>query len=38
MVRTTLSRVGFLLRDQSTRAGKLTNAALYVLNIAFVMA
>jgi voltage-gated potassium channel len=38
MFQRVLSRVGFLLRDRSTRAGKLTNATLYVLNIAFVTA
>lgn len=38
MSQVTLDRIGFLLRDQQTRAGRLTNATLYVLNIAFVLA
>jgi voltage-gated potassium channel len=38
MFQRVLSRVGFLLRDRSTLAGRLTNATLYVLNTAFVAA
>jgi voltage-gated potassium channel len=37
MVRHLLERAGFLLRDRETRAGRLTNAALYVLNTAFIL-
>lgn len=31
-----MGKLGFLLRDQETRAGRLTNATLYVLNTAFI--
>ncbi len=37
MVATVLDRLGFLLRDRETRAGRLTNAALYVLNTVFIL-
>jgi len=36
MVRTALDQIAFLLRDRETRAGRLTNAALYLLNTVFV--
>jgi voltage-gated potassium channel len=36
MVRTVIDRTAFLLRDRETRAGRLTNASLYVLNAVFV--
>src|SRR6056297_2757978 len=36
MIRTALDRIAFLLRDQETRAGRFTNATLYVLNAIFV--
>ena len=32
-----LDRIGFLLRDRDTPAGRATNAALYVLNTAFIL-
>lgn len=32
-----LNRLGFLLRDTETRAGRLTNATLYVLNLLFLL-
>jgi voltage-gated potassium channel len=32
----TLDRLGFLLRDRDTRAGRATNAALYLLNTVFI--
>lgn len=37
MFRDVLDRLGFLLRDRETRAGRLTNAALYVLNTGFIL-
>jgi voltage-gated potassium channel len=37
MVRGFFNRVGFLLRDRQTRAGRATNAVLYVLNTAFIL-
>jgi len=37
MVRGLFNRVGFLLRDRQTPAGRATNAALYVLNTAFIL-
>jgi len=36
--RTVLDRAGFLLRDRQTPAGRATNAALYALNTAFILA
>lgn len=36
MGQTVIDRLGFLLRDRETRAGQLTNAALYVLNTIFI--
>jgi voltage-gated potassium channel len=36
MIRALLDKTAFLLRDRETRAGRLTNAGLYVLNIVFV--
>ena len=35
MLRATLDRIGFLLRDRETRAGRATNALLYALNAVF---
>ena len=32
-----VDRIGFLLRDRQTRAGRATNTALYVLNTAFIL-
>lgn len=37
MLRDTADRLGFLLRDRETRAGRLTNVVLYVLNAAFIL-
>jgi len=33
----TVDRIGFLLRDRQTRAGRATNTLLYVLNTAFIL-
>jgi len=38
MLRAALHRGGFLLRDRETRAGRATNATLYLLNAVFVLA
>lgn len=37
MLRTVLDRLGFLLRDRQTTAGRLTNATLYGLNTLFIV-
>lgn len=37
MLRQYFDRIGFLLRDRHTRAGRATNAVLYILNTAFIL-